>query len=264
MHVAIPDPLSFIYYPSSDGKPMADNTKQARWIFVLFGNLSALFHARADVFVAADLLWYPLQGRADVSCAPDVLVAFGRPKGDRPSYRQWEEADVPVTVAFEILSPTNSVQEMIDKQIFYEEHGVEEYYIYNPEADSLTAYLRQGSVFLRAKTSGGFVSPRLGVRFDLSGPEMQVYYPDGAPFLTFEQLKTALQQSEQQRAEAARERDEARQLASKAEQRAATAEERAVTAEGRAARLTELTRKVLAQQATAEELQELQRLLGPA
>ena len=51
-----------VRYPESDGRPMADNTKQARWIVVLFGNLSALFRAVADVFVAADLLWYPRQG----------------------------------------------------------------------------------------------------------------------------------------------------------------------------------------------------------
>src|SRR5262249_10159290 len=112
----IPPPLRGpSLYPESDGKPLADNTKQARWIVVLFGNLSALFRAVEEVFIAADLLWYAVEGFPEVRIAPDVLVVFGRPKGDRGSYRQWEEDNIPVTVAFEVLSPSNDYQEMIDK-----------------------------------------------------------------------------------------------------------------------------------------------------
>jgi hypothetical protein len=46
-------------YPESDGLPAADNTKQMRWIVVLFGNLAALYRERRDVLVAANLFWYP-------------------------------------------------------------------------------------------------------------------------------------------------------------------------------------------------------------
>src|SRR5262249_50347025 len=126
-------PGSPVEYPDSDGKPMADNTKQARWIVVLFGNLAALFRARDDVVVACDLFWYPVEGSPEVRVAPDVLVVFGRPKGDRGSYKQWEEGGVPLTVVFEILSPGNTWTEMDDKYAFYEEHGVEEYYVYDPD-----------------------------------------------------------------------------------------------------------------------------------
>src|SRR5262245_65156474 len=117
-----------VVYPESDGLPMADNTKQLRWIVVFYGNLAALFRAAQDVFVAADLFWYPVEGHPEIRVAPDVLVAFGRPKGDRGSYRQWEEGDVPLTVVFEVLSPSNTVMEMADKLAFDDESGVEEYY----------------------------------------------------------------------------------------------------------------------------------------
>src|SRR5262249_30879265 len=103
---ALPTPTKAIVYPESDGKPIADNTKQARWIVVLFGNLSALYRSAADVFVAADLFWYAVEGDESARTAPDVLVVFGRPKGDRGSYKQWEEDNVPPTVVFEILSPS--------------------------------------------------------------------------------------------------------------------------------------------------------------
>ena len=74
-----------ILYPDSDGKPISDNTKQFRWIMLCKIGLDALFADREDVFVAGDLLWYPVQGQPKIRQAPDVLVAFGRPKGDRSS-----------------------------------------------------------------------------------------------------------------------------------------------------------------------------------
>lgn len=35
-----------VVYPESDGKPMADSTKQFRWIVTIEGGLEALFHDR--------------------------------------------------------------------------------------------------------------------------------------------------------------------------------------------------------------------------
>src|SRR6185369_5879289 len=142
----------------------------------------------------------------------------------------------PLTVVFEVLSPGNSFSELLTKYAFYEDYGVEEYYLYDPESNQLFGYLRRGEVLTRVRKINGFVSPRLGIRFDLSGPELVVRYPDGRPFLTMEEL------------------DRERQ---KAEQRADHAEQRADHAEQRAARLAELSLKALQQQATPEELQEL-------
>src|SRR5262249_26260606 len=104
-----------ILYPESDGQPLAENTKQLRWIVILFGNLAALFRDDGNVFVAADLFWYPVEGQPELRQAPDVLVVFGRPKGHRGSYQQWLEGHVPLTVVFEILSPGNTWMEMDDK-----------------------------------------------------------------------------------------------------------------------------------------------------
>ncbi|MGC1310468.1 MAG: hypothetical protein WA885_24825 [Phormidesmis sp.] len=52
----------FEQYPDSDGQPMADNTQQFRWIMVIKENLERLFASDPDVFVAGDLLWYPVEG----------------------------------------------------------------------------------------------------------------------------------------------------------------------------------------------------------
>jgi Uma2 family endonuclease len=232
-------PETSIIYPDSDGQPMAENTKQLRWIVVLFGNIAALFRERLDVFVAADLLWYPVEGHPEICTAPDTLVAFGRRKGDRGSYKQWEEEGVPLTVVFEVLSPGNSFHEMIDKQGFYEEYGVEEYYIYDPEYNRFHAYLRRGDMLVRERRTKGFVSPRLGIRFEPGAEELEVYHPDGRRFLTFEELEAARAQ---------------------AEGRAQQAEERAQQAEKRWERLAELSRKARRQQLSPDELAELEKL----
>jgi len=95
-----------IDYPDSDGKPNGDNTLQFRWIVTIEGNLEILYEDDADVFVAGDLLWYPVNGQKAICTAPDALVAFGRPKGYRGSYKQWVEGGIPPKVVFEICRRT--------------------------------------------------------------------------------------------------------------------------------------------------------------
>jgi Uma2 family endonuclease len=242
-----------IEYPESDGDPMADNTKQFRWIVVLYDNLADLFTAALDVFVGGNQFWYPVEGEPETRQAPDVYVVFGRPKGDRPSYKQWEEGDIPMTVVFEILSPGNTHPEMVDKFTFYEAYGVEEYYVYDPDSNRLIVYLRRGDVLRRVLPLHDFVSPRLGIRFDLSGPELVVRRPDGQPFLTFDQLQAARKQAEQRA-------NQAEQRADHAELQLQQEQQQRLQAEQRANRLAELSRKARRQQATPEELAELERL----
>jgi Uma2 family endonuclease len=228
-------PPADIMYPSSDGKRMAENTQQARWITLLYSNLGNLYRTDPAVFVAADNLWYPVEGRPDICLAPDVYVVFNRPKGDRPSYLQWREGGIPLTVVFEILSPANDAIEMADKLAFYDEHGVEEYYIYDPDTNRLVIYRRGQATLVRQRPADGYQSPRMQIRFDLSGKELVVRYPDGRAFLTLEE----------------------------SEQRADKAEQRASAAEQRLARLSELSRKARRGEASPDELAELDRLENP-
>jgi Uma2 family endonuclease len=191
-----------IVYPESDGKPIADNTKQFRWIVTLEGGFEALFRDREDVFVAGDLFWYPVEGRPDIRMAPDVMIVFGRPKGDRPSYKQWEEGNIAPQVVFEVLSPSNSLLEMAKKLEFYDRYGVEEYYLYDPETGDFTGWIRGEDGRLRVIDEiQGWVSPRLGVRFEIEDGELRVIRPDGQRFLTYLELQ---QQAEQERQRAAK------------------------------------------------------------
>jgi Uma2 family endonuclease len=113
-------------YPSSDGEPMAESTLHFQWIVTIKENLEILTQGQ-DIFVAGDLLWYPVRGKIDVCKAPDVLVAIGRPKGDRLSYLQWHEENIAPQVVFEVYSRSN--RRRLNKENlleFYEKYGVEE------------------------------------------------------------------------------------------------------------------------------------------
>ncbi|MEH1783241.1 MAG: Uma2 family endonuclease [Nostoc sp.] len=191
-----------IIYPDSDGQPMADNTKQFELIVWIKNNLELLFGNDPNVFVAGDLLWYSVEDDNKLRQAPDVMVVFGRPKGYRGSYQQWLEDNIPPQVVFEIWSPGNRISKMAKKLEFYERYGVEEYYLYEPDVVDLTGWQRRNSRLEVIDQMVGWVSPKLGVRFELTEEELQIYRPDGDRFLTFLELDQQRQQ-ERQRAEQA-------------------------------------------------------------
>src|SRR6266849_9080184 len=87
-------PKTAVVYPESDGLPMADNTKQFHWIVTIKGGLDAVFRDDPNVFVAGNLLWYPVEGDNTIRIAPDIMVVFGRTKGHRGSYQQWLEDNI--------------------------------------------------------------------------------------------------------------------------------------------------------------------------
>jgi Uma2 family endonuclease len=196
-----------IVYPDSDGKPMADNTKQFRWIVTIQGGLDAQYKDEPNVFVAGDLLWYPVEGQPTIRAAPDAMVVFGRPKGDRGSYQQWREGNIAPQVVFEVLSPSNSLVEMIEKLRFYERYGAEEFYIYDPDRGALSGWMGGAGELNPIETMNGWVSPRLEIRFTLENGELALYHPDGRKFASFVELERLREQA-QQRAEQAQQRAE--------------------------------------------------------
>jgi Uma2 family endonuclease len=210
-----PSPRAIVY-PDRDGKRMADDTLQYEWIVTIEGHLEILFTDRPDVFVAGDLLWYAVEGDPTIRTAPDAMVAFGRPRGHRGSYKQWEEGGVAPQVVFEVLSHRNRAGEMRRKFDFYDRYGVLEYYIYDPHKDALKVNLRdRGLVEVEAPEK--WTSPLLGIAFDRTTNPMTVRYPDGRPFLKFQELgkdrdrlAREREATERQREAAERQRDQER------------------------------------------------------
>jgi len=210
--------LTDVFYPESDGQPMADNTKQYQWIVVIKENLEILLEKNLDAFIAGDLLWYPIEGDNVTRLAPDVMVVLGRPKGDRGSYQQWKERNIAPQVVFEIMSPNNTQREMQNKRSFYEQHGVEEFYIYDPDRLRVSGYIRQGGELLAIVNMEGWISPSLNIRFSKLNGELEIFYPDGRRFLTTLELNRRAVTAEEERDRLEEERDRLAQRAIEAEQ----------------------------------------------
>ncbi len=120
--VTIPKPpRPDIIYPDSDGQPMAENTEQFEWIVKIKEGLEIVFSENPNVFVAGDLLWYPVEGKPEICTAPDTLVVFGRPKGRRGSYIQFREDGIPPRSSSKSSRPATQPAKMTDKFRFYEE-----------------------------------------------------------------------------------------------------------------------------------------------
>jgi hypothetical protein len=204
-----------LIYPESDGKPLADNTIQFGLIMKIQGGIDAWFANDPDVFVAGDLFWYPVEGTL-IRQAPDVMVAFGRPKGDRRSYKQWEEDNIAPQVVFEILSHSNTRKEMNAKFDFYQAYGVEEYYLYDPYKNHLKVWLRRqdessNSLLTEIPETEGWVSSRLQVRFETGSGALELYRPDGKRFESFVEIVNRAEQADRRANQEAQRAEQANQ-----------------------------------------------------
>jgi Uma2 family endonuclease len=216
---------------------MAENTLRFEWIVRIQGSLDAQFASDPNILVVGDLLWYPVQGNNKLRVAPDVMVVFGRPKGHRSSYLQWQEGGIAPQVVFEVRSPGNTDQEMQEKLTFYETYGVEEYYLYDPDRITLHGWQRSGARLVPIPNVHGWLSPRLQIRFLLSATDLTIFHPDGRPFATYLQVVAQREQAEQaarDAQEAARKAEDARRLA---EDAAASAQKAQREADERAEKL---------------------------
>ena len=234
-------------FPDSDGQPIADNTLQLKWILMLYTNIEWIYDGNPDVFVATDNLIYPDPKDDRICLAPDVYIAYGRPKDDdRGSYKVWNEGGIFPQVIVEVLSPNNTKKQMNAKRQWYETHGCEEYLQINPKTEQLIVWVRsrQENKLIQQKLHPDWISPRLGVHFVQWPRKLQIVHPDGRPFLSPRELSRE-REAEKQRADAAEERAQAETQRADAEtQRADSAEARAdaeqLRREALAAKLREL------------------------
>ncbi len=172
-------------FPDGDGKPMADNQTQYKWMVTIAEGLDDLYRDHPDVLIACDLLWYYDPSDSRRCIAPDVFVAFGRPKAPRHSYREWLEGRAP-QVVFEIHSPSNTQKVMERKRRIYDARGVEEYYYYFPEeaAGRFDGWVRGPAGLEPIARTDGWTSPLLGVTFEAPPIDdaLVLRGPDGEPF----------------------------------------------------------------------------------
>ena len=140
---AVPSTLSraAVEYPSSDGRPLAENDAQLAAILYGIGALRVHYAGCRDVYVSGDLLIYYEEGNPRASVPPDVFVVLGVPDRMRMSYKVWEEGKGPDFV-LEVASPGTWREDVGPKREVYAGLGVKEYWLYDPMGEHLKPALQ--------------------------------------------------------------------------------------------------------------------------
>ncbi len=176
-----------IFYPESDGKPMGETAFHVDVIMHLFQTLKVFFSKRDDAVVIADMMFYFEEGNPRKVIAPDVMIVFGISTHLRRTFKLWEEKSP--EVVFEISSRGTWKDDLQKKYLLYQQIGVKEYYIFDPEYDylkdePLVAYHLKDGVFAEIKIKRGRVfSPALGLEIVDTGETLRLFNPETKSFL---------------------------------------------------------------------------------
>jgi hypothetical protein len=181
-------------------------------------------------------LFYYEEGNPAACVAPDVFVVLGVAKGERRTYKVWEEGQPP-TVVFEITSRGSRLEDLGTKRALYAMLGVREYFLYDPLGEYLRPPL-QGYWLLEGDyqrllpgDQGEPVSQALGLELRLQDGQLHVVNP-----ATGERLLTPAEAHAARRTEAVARQAEAVARQAEAAARQA-AEARAALAEAELERL---------------------------
>ena len=79
-----------VFYPDTDGKPMAVSDYHRKLLTWTLQALEAHFAQNSEVYVSGDIMMYYKEGDPWTSISPDVLVCFGINPKLRLTYKTWE------------------------------------------------------------------------------------------------------------------------------------------------------------------------------
>jgi Uma2 family endonuclease len=229
MTTSLPQANPAIFYPSSDGKPLAESYDHLYAILTILEVLRVYLIGQQATVLADQFLYYAA-GHPSQRVAPDVMVIFNVEPGGRDNYKIWEEGEVP-RVVFEVTSPSTRQQDEKHKKSLYQRLGVQEYWQFDPRNEWITGQL-QG---YRLPPVGPYepiedsCSLALNLRLVVEDKLLVFYRLDnGARLLPPGELTAALQEAEL--------------VADRAEQARAIADRRADQAEQQAALLRQKLR----------------------
>ena len=222
-------------YPFSDGRVLMETDPHANSIVAMRNQLRWHFEARPDVYVAGSMAVYWRRDDPSAVVAPDVFVVLGAAKGDRQSYRTWDEGGVVPAFVVEVASASTSGRDATEKRATYERIGVREYWRFDPTgrwiAQGLVGWRLAGGGYeqvLEEAPAGCYRSEALGLELRAEGWLLRFRDPIlGRDLLThsetsrafqetsraFQETSQALQDTSRALQETQRERDEAERRA---------------------------------------------------
>ena len=201
---AIPLRHDEIYYPESDGQPMAESDFHLKEMIYLLDALQVRFHSVPDVYVAGNMFLYYAEGFPKKCVAPDIFVVKGVPKGNRGSYKLWVEGAAPVFVV-EVTSESTCNEDLGRKKDVYQMLGIKEYFLHDPLGDYLEPKL-QGYRLVQGRyqpitpeEDGSLVSNTLGLILHPEESGLRLMDPvTGVPLRSHLESEAALSLAEEE------------------------------------------------------------------
>lgn len=195
-------PTTEVFYPSSDGEPVAETYFHFYAMLVTLEVLRQYLEGQQATVLANQFMYYA-QGYPKLRVAPDVMVIFDVAPGGRDNYKIWEEGQVP-SVIFEMTSKGTQAQDQVFKRTLYEQLGVRECWLFDPRGEWLDGQLqgyRLHNDTYEPITDGR--SDPLKLRLEIDGQLIAFYREDtGKKLLIPGELAQALRTEAQARQDA--------------------------------------------------------------
>lgn len=191
---------------------MAETDTHRNLMIDLIFALTEYFRDNPAVYVSGNLFLYYQEGDPRKSVSPDVFVAKGIEKRERPIYKLWEESKAP-DVVIELTSMNTRIEDLGNKKGLYAVLGVKEYFIFDPFSEYLKPHLRgyrlSGDEYVQMQGSR-ILSDELGLELKVENDALRLFEIfSGRKLLTPAETAQAKEDAEKARDEAEKARDEA-------------------------------------------------------
>ena len=177
-----------IFYPETDGNPMAASDAHRRQLIWTLQVLETHFAQQPEVYISGDIMMYYVEGSPGKVVSPDVLVTFGIGQKRRLTYKVWEEGKVPDFV-MEFSSKSTYENDLTGKMVLYASLGIQNYFLYDAEDLYLPSPLMgfelvDGIYAPVSRGEGeGFHSSALGLDFHIPEADLRIYDPVAGEWL---------------------------------------------------------------------------------
>jgi Uma2 family endonuclease len=240
-----------IYYPSSDGKPMAETGIHVHALLMLYHLLQIYYKDRSDVLITGNQFWYWEKGNPNARRAPDVMVIPGVPKEPpRRSYRMWLEGNTLPAAIFAMSSKKTIEKDLGVKFQLYEQLGVHEYFMFDPDRrvlrPALQGYRLISGRYKQIPSDDETVESDLGLRLHIEDKILRLTDLRTGQLVVFpsEEAEQERERVEQERERVEQERKRVEQERKRVEQERERADREHERAENFAAEVERLRKEI--------------------
>ena len=173
-----------VFYPESDGKPMAETTQHRDVMIELIVGLRDWFADDPLAYVSGNEFLYWVEGNPRRNVSPDVWFVRGIDKAVvRPSYKTWLEGGKGPEFVIELTSPSTRREDRGKKfRIYRDDLKVFEYFLFDPLGEYLKPRfqgyrLAEGEYRPIEPVDGRLPSEFLGLHLEPEGHFLRLHDP---------------------------------------------------------------------------------------